>query len=163
MIRALTLGAVIALSAMVGGWSPPSNPDACKLAALKDAEAIIGPPLATTHTESNATFSNCLYRRPGANPMAMTNNVEVHYCLLTDAAAAQAKFQRVLHPGPLEQGTTISAVPELGDEADIKRTASYNLSSIEFRRGAAVVTLGVSPIVSDSLLKAAAVRALSHL
>jgi hypothetical protein len=55
------------------------------------------------------------------------------------------------------------AVPGLGDEADIKRTPSLKVNSIEFRRGAAIVTIGVSPVVSDSLLKSAAVKALGLL
>jgi len=54
----------------------------------------------------------------------------------------------------------VSAVPHLGDEADIKRTPNLKVTSMEFRRGAAIVTIGVSPIVSDSALMAAGRKAL---
>ena len=51
----------------------------------------------------------------------------------------------------------------LGDEADIKRTPSYKVNSIEFRRGASVVSIAVNPLVSDSALMAAGQKALSRL
>jgi hypothetical protein len=163
-IRALTLVAVTAASTLIGGWSRSLDPDACALISLNDALAIIGPPLGLNHTTSTTTFSNCIYNRPNKDPLAIPESVEIHYWLLADVPTAQAKFQRVVHPtattGP---GTTMTSVPGLGDEADIKRTPGLKLNSIEFRRGAAIVTIGVSPIVSDSLLKAAAVKALGRL
>ena len=163
-IRALTLGAVTAALALLGGWSQSMNPDACALISLSDALAIIGPPLGLNHTSLTATFSNCLYNRPNKDPLAIPESVEIHYWLFADVPTAQAKFQRVVHPTPTTlPGTTITAVPSLGDEADIKRTPSLKVSSIEFRRGAAIVTIGVSPVVTDSLLKAAAVKALGRL
>jgi hypothetical protein len=94
--------------------------------------------------------------------MVAQNHVEIHYWLMTDLPSAQAKFQKVVHPGPMA-GTTITAVPKLGDEAYIKRTPDLTVNSIEFRRGVAIVSIGVSPIVNDTLLKTAAVKAMSRL
>ncbi len=165
MIRTAPLGMLVAVLA-IGGWSAlPANPDACKLISVNDATAVIGPPLSMTHTESNASFSSCQYSRPGQGPSAMPNHVEIHYWVMADVPTAQAKFQKVVRPGgptPMA-GTTITAVPKLGDEADIKRTPMMELNSIEFRRGVAIVTIGVSPLVDDSLLKAAAMKAMSRL
>ena len=92
----------------------------------------------------------------------MPPSVEIHYFLLADVPTAQAKFQKVVHPGAMA-GTTITAVPGLGDEADIKRTPSYHHNSVEFRRGTAIVTISVGVIVSDSALIAAGKTALGRL
>jgi hypothetical protein len=162
MPHALRVGAVAASCLLVGWSSRQTAPDACKLLSLSDALAVIGPPLDLKHHESNGTFSTCVYSRPNQDPLNFPEHVEVHYYLMADAAAAQAKFQRVVHPGPMA-GTTITPVQHLGDEADIKRTPNYKTNSIEFRRGVAIVTIGVGPLVSDSVLKAAAATAASHL
>jgi hypothetical protein len=162
MARLLS-GGIVAVASVLVGWSAlRTNPDARKLLSAQDAQTLVGPPLALTHNESNATFSTCVYSRPNQNPLAVPEHVEIHYWLLTDSAAAQARFQRIVHPGPMA-GTTVTAVSQLGDEADIKRTPNLKVNSIEFRRGAAVVTIGVNPIVSDSALKAAGRTALSRL
>jgi hypothetical protein len=160
MVRTLCVGIVAVPTLLIGRSMLRTNPDACKLLSAQEAAALIGPPLALKHTESNATFSTCAYGR-SQNPPTF-DHVEVHYWLLADASAAQAKFQRVVHPGPME-GTTITTISRFGDEADIKRTPNLKVNSIEFRRGAAIVTIGVSPIVSDSALMAAGRMALNRL
>lgn len=166
MVRALSVGFVGVASVLVGRPTLGTNPDACKLLSAQEAQLLVGPPLALSHTESNATFSTCVYGRPNQNPaeilQKVPDHVEIHYYLLADASAAQARFQRVVHPGPMA-GTTLTAVSHLGDEADIKRTPNLNVNSVEFRRGVAVVSIGVSPLVSDSALIAAGRKALSHL
>jgi hypothetical protein len=157
----LTVGAVAASCLLVGWSSQPTTPDACQVLSLKDALAVIGPPLDLKPHESNAIFSTCVYSRPNQDPLAISEHVEIHYWLLADAAAAKDKYQRVVHPGPMA-GTTVTPVSNLGDEADIKRTPSSKVNSIEFRRGVAIVTIGVSPLVSDSALKVAANTAVTH-
>jgi hypothetical protein len=166
MTRALSVGTV-AVATLLAGWSTVrTNPDACKLLSAAEAAAIVGPPLAVTHNASNATFSSCVYGRPNQNPaeilQKIPESVEIHYYQLADAAAAQTRFPRIVRPGPMA-GTTITAVPHLGDEADIKRTPTLGVNSVEFRRGAAIVTIGVSPLVSDSALIGAGRKALGRL
>jgi hypothetical protein len=161
MVRTLCVGMVAVPTLLIGRSTLRTNPDACKLLSAQEAAALIGPPLVVKHTESNTTFSTCAYGRSNQNPPTF-DHVEVHYYLLADASAAQAKFQRVVHPGPME-GTTITTISQFGDEADIKRTPNLKVNSIEFRRGAAIVTIGVSPIVSDSALMAAGRTALNRL
>jgi len=162
MARALSVGTVAVASLLVGWSTQRTDPDACKLLSTKEASALIGLSLTVTHHESSATFSTCVYRQPTENPLVDPQHVEIHYYLLADAAAAQARFQRVVHPGPMA-GTTVTAVPHLGEEADIKRTPDLKVNSIEFRHGAAIVTIGVSPLVSDSALLAVGGKALSRL
>jgi hypothetical protein len=155
---------LVAVLAWLGLWPLRTmDPNACSLLSAQDAAAIVGPPVAMTHTESNAAFSTCLYRRPGENPITTPgHHVEIHYWVFGNASDAQAKYQKVVHPGAM-MGTTVTAVPQIGDQADIKRTPSYQLNSIEFVKGTAVVSIGVSPLVDDSLLKAAARKAITHL
>ena len=88
--------------------------------------------------------------------------MEIHYWAMSDVPTAQAKFQKVVHPGPMA-GTTVTSVSGLGDQADVKRTPSYQMNSIEFRRGVSIVSIGVNPLVSDSALIAAGKKALSRL
>lgn len=162
MARALRVGAVAGASLLVGWSALRTNPDACKLLSLEEATALVGSPVALKHTESSSSFSTCNYSAPSQNPLAISNHAEIHYWLLPDVDAAKAKFQKVVHPGPME-GTTITPVPKLGDEGDIKRTPNLNVNSVEFRRGTAIVTIGVSPIVSDTALISAGKKALSRL
>jgi hypothetical protein len=163
MIRASTVGA-LAIALAMGGWSSqPATPDACKLITLNDANAVVGPPLMLAHTVTDPGFSNCVYHRPGHDLAALATFVEVHYWVMPDVPAAKTKFQSVVHPTPQSfPGQTIAPVPGLADEADIKRTPAAKTCSIEFRRGVAIVTIGTST-VEDSLLKAAAVKAISRL
>ena len=162
MTRTVRMGA-FAVALVVGGstgWR--MIPDACTLLSVQEAIAIIGPPLALGHHESNATFSTCVYSRASASPGVLPNDVEIHYWAMSDVPTAQAKFQKVVHPGPMA-GTTVTSVSGLGDEADVKRTPSYQMNSIEFRRGVSIVSIGVNPLVSDSALIAAGKKALSRL
>jgi hypothetical protein len=115
LIRGLGVGTLIAGSFLGRGPRVWTDPDACKLLSVAEASALSGSTLVMTHTESNSTFSTCAYRVPSQGPLA--NHVEIHYWVLADATAAQARFQRVVHPGPMA-GTTVTAVQKLGDEAD---------------------------------------------
>lgn len=163
MIRA-SIVSILAIGVAMAGWSSqPATLDACKLITLNDANAVVGPPLTLVHTVTEPAFSNCLYHRPGQDVEAMATFVEVHYWVMADVPAAKAKYQSVVHPTPMAMpGTTITTVPQLGDEADIKRTPMAKICSIELRRGTAIVTIGTST-VEDSLLKAAAKKAISRL
>jgi hypothetical protein len=162
MVRALSVGTVI-VGVFLVGWSRPwTQTDACTLLTPVEASALQGSALVLNHTESNSAFSTCIYA-PSKDPGSpWAKHVEIHYWVFADVTAAQAKFQRVVHPGPMA-GTTVTAVQQLGDEGDIKRTPSYTTNSVEFRRGTSIVTIGVNPIVSDSALLTAARKALSRL
>jgi hypothetical protein len=153
---------VVVLVVVLTGASVSANPDACKLLSLSDATAIIGPPLTQKPPQSSAAFATCIYQQTGAPLGSLPPHVEIHYWVLSDVPTAQAKFQKVVHPGPMA-GTTITTVTGLGDEADVKRTVVSNVNSIEFRSGTAVVTIGVSPVVSDSALISAGRKALNRL
>ena len=162
MAHGLRFGTITAVSLLMGWSARHADPDACKLLSVAEASALNGSSLTQSHTSSNAGFSTCVYALPNENLLNGMVDVEIHYWLLADVPSAQAKFQRVVHPGPMT-GTTVTAVPGLGDEADIKRTVSFKLNSVEFRRGTAIVTIGVSPLVSDSALLGAGKMALSRL
>jgi len=150
VVRTLCVSIVAVPSLLIGRSTPWTNPDACKLLSAQEAAALIGPPLVLNHTESNTTFSTCAYHRPNQNPPTF-DHVEVHYYLLADASAAQAKFQRVVHPGPME-GTTITTIPHFGDEADIKRTPNLKVNSIEFQNSAQ------PPLIERALSQRATIR-----
>ena len=163
MIRASTL-ATLAIAVAICGWSSqPATRDACKLMTMSDASAVVGPPLTLEHTVTEPAFSNWVYHRPGNDLTAMATFVEVHYWVMPDVASAKTKYQQVVHPGRMPMtGVTITTVPQLADEADIKASPMAKVTGIEFRRGTAVVTI-TSSTVPDSVLKAAAVRAISRL
>ncbi|GEM_PF-6665319 len=139
--------------------------DACKLLSEAEASTLAGVPLAFKRREANATAATCVYEKPGSDPLEIPkNHVEIGYYLSTDAAAAHANFLRRVHPGPKPMyNTTITTVSGIGDEAAIKRTPSFHINSMDLRRGTAVVSLGVSPIVGDEAFKAAARKVLARL
>lgn len=139
--------------------------DACKLVSAAEASQLDGHQLSLKRHEANATFATCVYEGAKQNPMDIPPvHVEISYGSWPDAGTAHTRFQARVQPGgrPM-QNTTVNPVAHLGDEAAIKRTPSLQINSIDVRKGNAVVSLGVKPLVSDSALAAVARTALSRL
>jgi hypothetical protein len=161
MIRTLSLVSAAALAAS-GGPGARTNPDACKLFSAPEASKLAGATLTLTHREANATIATCAYGT--SDPRSMIPSVQVSYGDWPDANTAHTRFLKRVQPGATQSPlSTVTSVPKLGDEATIKQTPKLSVSSIDVRQGTLVVSLGVMPVVSDSVLEAAARTALSRL
>lgn len=166
MMQSVAVGALVAV-ALVGSWTrtEAQTLDACKLMSPAEASQLAGRPLTFKRKEANATFATCVYEGAMQNPMDIPPiHVEITYGSWPDAGTAHTRFQARVQPGgrPM-QNSTVTPVAHLGDEAAIKRTPDLQINSIDVRKGTAVVSFGVKPLVSDSALTAAARTALSRL
>lgn len=161
MIRTLSVGAVAALT-VVAGSGAGTNPDACKLFSVAEASKVVGAQLTLRHQEANTTFATCAYGMP--SPTTFLPSVEVSYGDWPDVTTAHTRFLKRVQPGATQSPySTVTNVPQLGDEATIKQSPKLSVSSIDVRQGTRVVSFGMMPVVSDSVLKAAAKTALSRL
>lgn len=167
MIRALLATAATTASAIVATVVVSSIPDACQLLTVQEAAKLAGYPVSQSHDAHFPTLGSCVYNRVGEKvdifKDPIPSGVEIHYSVFSDAAAAHGKFP---HWGSAAgaPATTVIPVPNLGDEAFITHGPSNaEISGVQFRHNAVLLSIGVHPPVSDAALKAAAATMLSRL
>jgi hypothetical protein len=165
MIRSLGIAAAAALSVVIGALTSAPVTNACSLLTIQEASTLAGFPVVVSDSEDAAT--GCVWNAPGPSPSAFQGippGVELHYKAFPDTAAAHARFPRWVGPlPPMPSGMTMTPIVKLADEAAITRTSSVKICTISFRHGAALLSLSVTPMVSDTALKTASTAILGRL
>jgi hypothetical protein len=155
MVRALLIGTSALASVLLLGAARHIIPGACLLLTATDATTLAGVSVTRSPHSSDASF-NCVYNGAGG---PASNSIEITTRTYADAASAHTAFPTWVTPysGPTPPDApkrTVTAVPNLGDEATLTRWAE--VAGIYFRRGAVLVKIGSRPPSTDAALTAAA-------